>query len=79
MCYCTVLVDGWIFILCTVCDLEEKFQVMSLEENHAVSAMQNEKDKFLLSKQHNHLTMFILSCMQSLSRLPKLRSCRPDR
>ena len=30
----------------TVCDLEETFQVMSLEENHAVSAMQNEKDKF---------------------------------
>ena len=46
MFYCTVLVDRWIFILCTVCDLEETFQVMSFEENHAVSAMQNEKDKF---------------------------------
>ena len=46
MCYCTVLVDRWIFILCTVCDLEETFQVMSFEENHAVSTMQNEKDKF---------------------------------
>ena len=68
MCYCTVLVDRWIFILCTVCDLEETFQVMSLEENHAVSAMQNGKDKVCFQnkpKNNNHLTMFILSSMQS--------------